>query len=131
MRFFIDNNLSIKVARALHCLVEPEHEVVHLRSKFTADTPDVEWMGGLAAEEGWIILSGDTNIRRNPHEIEAWKTAGHTMFFLKSGWMHLQGFEQAAKLFHRFPDILKLAEKAPRGGGYLVPVKGSKIDMLN
>ncbi len=131
MRFFVDNNISVKVARALNCLVEPNHQVVHLREKYSPNIKDVDWMTKLAGEVDWIILSGDTNISRNPHEIAAWKAAGHTIFFLKSGWMHLQGFEQASKLFHRFPDILKLAQKAKKGSGYIVPVTGKQIKGLD
>lgn len=56
--------------------------------------------------------------------------SGHTVFFLKSGWMHLPGFEQAAKLFHRFPEILKIAQKVEKGAGYMVPVKGKEIEEL-
>ena len=40
MRFFFDNNLSIKLAKSLHVLVEPEHEVVHLKDRFAANTKD-------------------------------------------------------------------------------------------
>ena len=75
MRFFLDNNLAPKLARGFHQFVLGEHEVVHLRDRFSQDTPDVEWMQQLADESGWIILSGDVAIGRNPHEVEAWKAA--------------------------------------------------------
>ena len=81
-------------------------------------------MNALAAESDWIILSADTAISRNPHEIEAWKRAGHPIFFFKSAWMQQQFWEQASRLFHIFPEILKLAEKARKGDAFLVPFKG-------
>jgi hypothetical protein len=124
VRFFLDNNLSHRVARALHCLVEPRHEVVHLKDRFAPDTPDVDWMNALAEEPDWIILSGDVAISRNPHEVEAWKRSGHPIFFLKHGWINQPLWEQASRFFHLFPEIEKRARKAKAGESFLVPFKG-------
>jgi hypothetical protein len=131
VKFFVDNNISPKVARALNCLVEPQHTVTHLKEKFLANTPDVDWMRKLAEESDWIVVSGDTNISRNPHEVNAWKAAGHTIFFLSPGWTHLERFEQASKLLALFPRITELALKAKRGSAYMVPVRGAKIEKLS
>jgi predicted nuclease of predicted toxin-antitoxin system len=89
VKFFFDNNLPPKLAKSLHLLVEPDHEVVHLKDRFSADAPDEEWITALAKQKDWIIVSGDLRIRRNPHVMEAWKSAGHTVFFLKPGWINL------------------------------------------
>jgi len=35
--FFFDNNLAPKLAKSLHVLVEPEHQIVHLKDRFTAN----------------------------------------------------------------------------------------------
>ncbi|MEY2572682.1 MAG: hypothetical protein QOJ87_895 [Verrucomicrobiota bacterium] len=83
MRFFFDNNLSTKLAKSVHVLVAPEHQVVHLKDRFAANTLDETWMSALARETDWVIVSADLRIRKNPHEVEAWKAAGHTTFFLK------------------------------------------------
>ena len=90
MRFFFDNNLPPKLAKSLHVLLEPDHQVVHLKDKFAANTPDEIWMTELAKEQNWVIVSGDLQIRKNPHEAQAWRVAGHTTFFLKPGWINLQ-----------------------------------------
>ncbi len=124
MRFFLDNNLSPRVARALHCLVEPKHSVAHLKDQFAPDTKDVDWMNALAVQPGWVILSADVAISRNPHEVEAWKRAGHPIFFLKNAWSQQPFWEQASRLFHLFPDILKRAERARPGEAFMVPFKG-------
>lgn len=81
-------------------------------------------MNQLAKETDWIILSADTAISRNPHEVEAWKRAGHPIFFFKHAWMQQVFWEQASRLCHLFPDILKRAEKARKGDAFLVPFKG-------
>lgn len=130
MKYFIDNNISPKVARGLNCLVEPNHQVFHLKDRFEPDISDIEWMQKLSDEQELVILSGDTNISRNPHEVKAWMQAGHTIFFLKPAWMHLPRFEQAAKLFHIFPEIQKLSRKSKPGTGFIVPVRGLKIEEM-
>jgi hypothetical protein len=124
VRFFLDNNLSPKVARALNALLEPEHSAHHLKDLYPADTLDEVWMTDLGTQPDWVILSGDSAITRNPHEVRAWKEAGHPIFFLKPGWTHLPRWDSASKLFHRFPEILKLAQKAKPGDGFFVPIKG-------
>jgi hypothetical protein len=37
-------------------------------------------MKQLAQQEDWIIVTADVRIGKNPHEIAAWKEAGHTIF---------------------------------------------------
>lgn len=124
MRFFVDTNIALRLARGFNEFVKGEHEFVHLRDRFEPDTPDVKWMNELAAEPGWVILSADTQIGRNPHEIEAWKQAGHVIFFLKAGWTHIPFWLQVEKLARCFPEIERLAHRAKPGDSFQVPVKG-------
>lgn len=81
-------------------------------------------MKDLAEESNWIILSGDVAISRNPHEIAAWKEAGHTIFFLKAGWTHIGFWDQVQKLAKCFPDILVRAQRARPGDSFSVTVNG-------
>lgn len=124
MNFFFDNNLSPKLARCLHVLVEPEHRVVHLKERFAANTSDEVWMGALAAETGWVIVSGDLQIKKNPHEVEAWRQAGHTTFFLKDRWINLGFWEQAQRFVKYFPEIISAADHARAGSMFAVTVNG-------
>jgi hypothetical protein len=128
VKFFFDNNLALKIAKGLNGFVAPDHEVVHLRERFEPDTDDVEWMRGLANEENWIIVTADVNIGKNLHEIEAWKEAGHTIFFLKRGWLNLQFWEQAHKFTKCFPQIIEKARTARRGSSFIVSVNGKIED---
>lgn len=130
MRFFLDNNLPPRVARALHCLLTPMHSAVHLKERFVPDIADVDWLDALADEPDWIILSADTAISRNPHEVAAWKRGGHPTFFLKAHWVHQPLWLQASRLFLLFPEILRRAEKARSGDAFVVPFKGGKIEKL-
>lgn len=124
MRFFFDNNLSIKLAKSLHVLVEPEHQVVHLKDRFAANTPDETWMAALGKEQDWVIISGDLQIKKNPHEVQAWRAAGHTTFFLKAGWINLPFWIQTWKFVKCFPDIVAIAARAKEGTFFMVSTMG-------
>lgn len=124
MRFFIDNNIAPRLARGFNEFVKGEHEVLHLRERFKPNAPDVEWMRTLASETNWVIISGDVAIGRNPHEVKAWKEAGHTIFFLKAGWTNIEFWQQVQKLAKCFPEIVSLAQRAQAGDSFLVTVNG-------
>jgi hypothetical protein len=124
VKFFFDNNLASKIAKGLNGFVSPEHQVTHLKEKFPPNIGDVDWMNALAEEKGWIIVTADVNIGKNPHEIEAWKQAGHTIFFLKPGWLKMPFWDQAQKFVKCFPEILKKAERAQPGASFMVTVNG-------
>lgn len=129
MKFFFDNNLAARIAHGLNEMVEPEHHVFHLRDKFPPNTEDAKWMGSLAVESDWVIVTADVRISRNPHEVRAWKEAGHTIFFLKPGWTDLTFWDQANKFTKCFPQILHEAGHSDRGTAFLVNVNG-KIERL-
>jgi len=124
VRFFVDNNIAPRLARGFHQFVAGEHEFLHLRDRFPPDTPDVKWMRDLAGESNWVILSGDVAISRNPHEVEAWKQAGHVIFFLKPGWTNIPFWQQVEKLAQRFQKIEQLARRASPGQSFMVSVRG-------
>ncbi|MEW6301836.1 MAG: hypothetical protein AB1705_00080 [Verrucomicrobiota bacterium] len=124
MKFFLDNCLAIRHARTLHEMVQPQHSVTHLHDKFAKETKDVDWITSLAAEGNWVIISGDYRIGRNKHEREAWHQSRLTVFFLAKGWMNLPPLQQHSKLALILDDIVAHAEKAKRGSGFLISVKG-------
>ena len=125
MKFFFDNNLAPKLAKSLHLLVQPDHEVVHLKDRFPGNALDEEWITALAKEKQWVIVSGDLRIRKNPHVMQAWKSAGHTVFFLKPGWVNLPLWTQTWKFVKCFPEIVAIAEKAKIGSDFFVATNGT------
>jgi hypothetical protein len=129
VKFFFDNNLAAKLAHGLNQMVEPDHQVFHLRDKFPPNAEDVVWMQALAAQEDWVIITADVRIGRNPHEVRAWKEAGHTIFFLKAGWTDLTFWEQANKFTKCFPKVIGEAQRAERGAAFVISVNG-KIESL-
>jgi len=129
VKFFFDNQLAPKLAKGLHQFVQPNHEVHHLKEKFPPNAEDEHWMKQLADEEDWVIVTADIQIGRNPHEVAAWQEAGHTVFFLKPGWVNLPFWTQAYKFTKCFPEIIKQGERTEPGASFLVAVNG-KIVML-
>ena len=86
-------------------------------------------MTALAKEEDLVIITADVAISRNPHEVKAWKEAGHTVFFLKPGWTDLTFWEQANKFTKCFPQMITEAMQSERGATFSVTVNG-KIESL-
>ncbi len=129
MKFFFDNNFAPKLAHGLDQMAGPEHRVIHLRDDFPGNTEDIVWMQALAKEPDLVIVTADIRISRNPHEVQAWREAGDTIFFLKPGWTDLAFWEQANKFTKCFPSLIKEAERAERGSAFIVTVNG-KIEPL-
>jgi hypothetical protein len=47
-------------------------------------------MRALGVKVNWIVVTCDTSIARNPHEVKAWLEPGLVVFFLGKGWLNLQ-----------------------------------------
>ena len=129
MKFFFDNCLAPKHAKAFNSLFEPDHQAVAVREKFSPDTADAVWLPELAKEGDWIIISGDVRIGRSVHEQKAWHDSKLTVFFLKKGWTNLPLLVQHAKLAHCMTEIIKQAERAKPGTGFSVSVNG-KVEQI-
>lgn len=84
----------------------------------------------MATEGGWVIVSGDTRITRNPTEREAWLESGLVAFFLGKGWGNLTFWDQAWKLVQWWPWIIDQAAKVRAPAGFIIPVKGSKFEVV-
>jgi len=133
MRWFFDNCVSPKLARALNILVQPEHEVVALRDKWPqADTKTIEdvfWIQTLGKEQGWVVVSGDLRIRSHPAESAALRSAKLTTFFLAKGYADAAKWEQVRWLVDKWPEMADLAKRVASGGMFRVPRRG-KVETL-
>jgi hypothetical protein len=77
----------------------------------------------LGQEGDWIVISGDIRIWKNPHEKEAWRASGLTVFFLTSSWSKQRLWEKAWRLIRWWPRIIELATIVEAGAAYEVPLK--------
>ena len=125
MNYFIDNNLSPRIARAL-CALEGEHgdKVIHLKDKFDQKTTDEEWMTSLGHEKDWVVITCDKRISKNPYEIKAWKESGLFIVFLKSTWLKIPFWQQSWQIIKRWPEIKESSSTNNQSSSILVPVKG-------
>jgi predicted nuclease of predicted toxin-antitoxin system len=79
--FFVDRALGKSVVSALR---EAGASVEAHADHFAPDAPDTEWLP-VVSEKGWIVLTKDANLRRNPLEIRAIAEAEARVFILNSG----------------------------------------------
>ena len=119
MRFFFDNCVSPHIVDALLCL-DQRHELIHLRRRFPADTPDPQWIKELGQEGQWIIISGDPRISRGQAEKAAWIESGLTAFFCGDAWGSRRLVAQASELLRWWDHILERSKNAGEGCGYLM-----------
>lgn len=128
MKFFFDNCVSHRLATAIDALVEPDHRVIHLRTKWpVADhttVPDTEWIATLAREADWVIVSGDIRMRTRPAERDALRRARLSTFFLADGYTRLPDWEQVRWLVDKWPEIADLASRTAQGSMFRVPKRG-------
>jgi predicted nuclease of predicted toxin-antitoxin system len=129
MRFFLDNCLAIRHARALNEMVKPDHSFTHLQDKFPADTKDEKWIRQLGEERDWIVISGDYRIGKSAHERAAWHQSGLTVFFLSKGWTNIPPLQQHSKLSLIPDDIIERASTARPGSGFSISING-KIEQV-
>ena len=131
MKFFFDNNISHYIVSALHCLSEKDSiRVTSLRKEFEPSIDDITWITSLKDDGNWVIISGDTRIKKNPHERAAWIESGLTTFFLARGWMNIPYWEQAHKLVKWWPKIMEQSERVESGNFFEVPVRGDKMKVI-
>jgi predicted nuclease of predicted toxin-antitoxin system len=100
--FFIDRALESK--RLLQALKESGAIIERHSDHFAPDTIDTEWLP-VVSQKGWVILTKDARIGRNPLEVMAIANAKASVFILWSG--NLPSQEVAAL----FSDIVSKLEK--------------------
>ncbi|WP_333672882.1 hypothetical protein [Elioraea tepidiphila] len=84
MKLYFDRTQSPRLARiAAEVLAHGGHGCDWSRNRYPDRDPgDVQWMKDLAAEGGWVVVTGDERIIRNPAERAVWRASGLTTFFL-------------------------------------------------
>jgi hypothetical protein len=121
LRFFFDNCLSPKLARAIAIIADTE--IKHLREKFDADTADEVWIPALAQEGNWIVVTADTSITRGRTQRQVWQQSRLIGFYLAGSFPMLDVWEQAWRLVKWWPVILKQASLAAPGSTYLLALE--------
>ena len=88
------------------------------------NTPDVIWIGALATEGDWCIITQD-RLTKKSLEKEALRQSGLIAFILAKGWSGLKEWDKAWHLVRWWPRILTQAALVKGGAAFQVPVRFS------
>jgi hypothetical protein len=118
--FFLDRQIGTRSAagalRAAGARVEVHDD------HFAQAAPDTEWIPAVAAR-GWVAITLDKNIRRNPLERQAYQHAKLRGFVVTA--QSLKGAEIAALLVKALPGMVRRA--AGRPGPLLFAISASGV----
>ena len=125
MTYFFDNNISPHLVNILR---ELDVDAVHLKQVFKEDTEDVDWIPQ-AGQEGWIVVTADREIRRNPAEREALKQNNVTTLFLQRTFLKRTKWPQAEWLIKHWRKIDQQAQALRQGTTILVSDNGKLLPL--
>lgn len=102
---------------------------VHSAKEFTprkgdadyARRNDVPWIKRFAEGGGKVIISGDAEMRRQPHERLALLEAGMVVLFFDAQWSKWPFFRKMALIMNWWPKIVDTARGASPGTFWRVP----------
>lgn len=103
--FFVDRSLGGK--HIVAALRQASALVVVHDEEFAQNTPDVDWLRE-AGTRGWVVLTKDDAIRRNPHERGMYRAAMLRVFTLAR--QGLSGQEMAAIFASALPGMHRRIE---------------------
>lgn len=126
MTFFLDNCVPIKVGKILRAA---DQDVIILRERYPPDTPDEVWMP-LVAREGWIVISDDNYIRRNPAQRQLLKELHLRVVFLPGPFAMLSIWQQVERIGNWWPKILKACAKLEPGCCLKVKMKSGDLELF-
>lgn len=130
MKLLVDHNLPPRLARALHAVFEPDHEIVALSQKFgRSDLKDEEWIGELGREGGWAVLSADIRIAKKRPSRALFVGARLVGFFLSPAMQKWPLNKQCARVLIVWPQMVTLKSTVD-GGVFELPASGSKFRQI-
>lgn len=126
MRFFFDNNFSIRLVRMLQAL---DVDAVALRDCFPQSIDDEDYLPRLA-NTGFILVTCDRHIRTRKAQARALRQAGVAALFFNPFFQKKDRWGQAYWLVKNWPRIEEHARRLSSGGYAQVPERGP-IRLIN
>ncbi len=125
MKFFFDNCISYRYARAIHPLTDREgNSATALRDKFPVDTADAVWMDWLANDTAvWTVISQDLGDPAHPYKVSELVARNLTIFVLVPSWQRHDFWLQAQRLVRWWPVIQNDANDNALGTVHDVPFR--------
>lgn len=108
MTFFLDNNLSDRIAKGLRGFGE---DARHLKEHFPTDAEDCEWLPEVA-QRGWFVLTRDLGLHTKPLELALIKRHGAGVFVVTG--RHLKAWDLIVLIVRKWPDIRRQAQALSR-----------------
>jgi len=117
LNFIFDANLPPSWASAIARLGSGRFEsgqigeIVHLTDKFSANTPDLDWLTALGQERNnrWTIISRDNFRKQKGAERQVQRQYGLSVFVLQKSWASKPYWEMTAQLVQWWPRIVEQA----------------------
>lgn len=122
MTFFLDNNLSPHLAEGMRAF---EEDVTHLQDNFPRDAKDVDWLPTVA-QRGWLLVTCDERIRKNPAEPRALRQYAVGVFFLSG--KNRSRCDLIQQLVRNWIRIKELGRNTRPPYAFRVPPTGTKIE---
>ena len=91
---------------------------------------DVPWIKRFAEAGGKVIISGNTDMKKQPHERLALVETGMVTIFFEDQWSKWPFFRKCALLLHWWPAIVKTAKTAKPGSFWHVPCEWREEGVL-
>ena len=111
-------------------LVHPHHHIEHLTDTFDADAEDTHWIPVVAARRDLMLISGDPAITASEKEKAVWRSSRLTAFFMGGRYAQSGKWGQVVEMVHWWPEIVRTAQTAKRGSGYLLPLRGKEPKLI-
>lgn len=123
MRYFFDNNLSIRYVKMLRAL---DVDAKALCEEFAQDFPDTRLFEELRGQNVTFV-TGDTGIQTRTGEAKALRECGITALFLGPFWDKLKFWPQSAWLVKHWPVIDGFVNGVERGTSAEVKQNGKSM----
>jgi hypothetical protein len=130
--YFFDNTHPPKFAEIFTMLPPPScidgeamknYGVISLRKHFEPNTKDPVWIPQVA-EKGWIVISGDDKILRNPVEREIRHRVKLTMVMMPKRYMNSEIYQSLELMIKAWHNIVFAGERSRPGDCYRVQDNG-------
>ncbi|MCZ4064097.1 hypothetical protein NB636_01030 [Oxalobacter aliiformigenes] len=131
MKFVFDNNIAPSIAKAIKELsktkYDNQHNIIHLRDEFAANTKDDEWIKSLSIQRDTCVITKDRLDKGM--EADLLSQSGLIVFHLDSSWNNKgYGFwDEAVNLIRWWPRIVQQAEGITGGAAFKVKWKFTGI----
>jgi len=128
IKFFSDNNLSLKLVTGLRNLGYINIE--HLQETFKEDTIDEVWLK-YVGEKGLILITKDKKIRKNPKEKQALIRHKIIAYYLGGTQVGIrETSKQIINDWHKMELTAKKAKKRGTAVAFIVRPRGGKIEEI-